>query len=322
MKDGFYPDLDFDTYKSLPRVNATMLKWSRVSPYDCWARSWMGDVEPPDTKFTSLGRIYHTMLVEGREEFDKRYYTPFEGDPSLPRTVDELKAALREANLKVSGTKAALNQRLVDIGVVTHDDAKREHDNKHLGKDAVEPEHVAWATKAHAVIQHHEQFQHLFAGGAPECTILWTDQESGLPMKARPDYLQDGCVVDLKTFSNPLRKPIERAVVTSFASQAYHVQAACYMAAVNAACEAGWISDKIDREFVFLFMQTGPVPVPVARILANDSSIMSTGRIVMRDAISEIKQNLDTYGEDPWVPAASQIEYFDDTMFPAWITEY
>jgi hypothetical protein len=322
MEDGLYKNLPFEQYLALERVSSTMIKWSRVSPYDCWARSWMGDVKNDDTFATSLGRLYHTMLLEGREVFWSEYCREFSGHDYLPKTVDDIKKALSEKGLKPTGTKPVLEERAREAGIQTYAAAKEAYLAKHAGKIEAKDDHLDWVAKAGAVVSGHPTCKMLFANGDPEVTILWTDHETGIKMKARIDYLQKGCAVDLKTFSNPLRKPVRRAVTTAFAGQGYHIQAACYMDAINVACQQGWISDEIDREFVFLFVQSGPVPVIVPRILGGDSSVMGTGKIVYREGLEVIKRHMDTFGAEPWLPIDEDIEYFDDLEFPAWITEY
>ena len=62
---------------------------------------------------------------------------------------------------------------------------------------------------------------------------MWT--ENDIRFKARFDYLKPKAIVDLKTFGNFMNKPIDSAIYSAMASGKYHIQAAFYMRAFQAA---------------------------------------------------------------------------------------
>jgi exodeoxyribonuclease VIII len=66
----------------------------------------------------------------------------------------------------------------------------------------------------------------LQAGGLIESTMLWTDDESGVPCKCRPDYLSRdrGYVVDVKTSTNATQESFAKSI----AQFGYHLQAQLY----------------------------------------------------------------------------------------------
>src|SRR5689334_7216613 len=83
------------------------------------------------------------------------------------------------------------------------------------------------------MIECHPENKKLITGGYPEVTIVW--HEDGIRFKARVDYLRPKAMIDLKTFANQLGKPVESAIIYAMASGKYHIQAAFYMRAIEAA---------------------------------------------------------------------------------------
>tara|TARA_B100000945_G_scaffold276333_1_gene240873 strand:- start:175 stop:1014 length:840 start_codon:yes stop_codon:yes gene_type:complete len=67
----------------------------------------------------------------------------------------------------------------------------------------------------------------LSAAGNPEQSFFWTDKETGLGCKCRPDYLLEngGTIVDLKTTTDASY----RGFLRSISNFRYHVQAGWYM---------------------------------------------------------------------------------------------
>ena len=56
----------------------------------------------------------------------------------------------------------------------------------------------------------HQAAARAMTGGYSEVSIFWIDPGSGVRLKARLDYLKVKAIVDLKTFSNSLGKPVRR----------------------------------------------------------------------------------------------------------------
>src|SRR3546814_14526079 len=71
-----------------------------------------------------------------------------------------------------------------------------------------------YTTLFRSMIEKHPDLSKAFSGGHPEVSIFWQDEQTGISCKARLDYLKARAIVDLKTFSNPLSKPIDKAIST------------------------------------------------------------------------------------------------------------
>ena len=77
-----------------------------------------------------------------------------------------------------------------------------------------------------AAVRNHATAGELFSEGKAEVSLFWTDPATGVPCRARPDWLRDDAIVDLKTTNSVAPQHIAKSV----ADFSYHVQAALYLA--------------------------------------------------------------------------------------------
>jgi hypothetical protein len=134
-----------------------------------------------------------------------------------------------------------------------------------------------------AAIAGHGVARGAFVGGEAELTLVWRDKETGLWLKARPDYLGPNAawLADLKTTAN--------AEPMAFARHAYdlgyHAQAAWYLdglrALTGAAPSALWFV-VVERD--------APHAVTVA---AFDEDAIEAGRVLNRRAVRLFAQCLE-----------------------------
>lgn len=114
-----------------------------------------------------------------------------------------------------------------------------------------------------AVVEQHPLASALFRGGRPEQSLFWTDQITGVPMRARLDWLSAPgasrlIVADYKTTTSVDLAAIERSVY----EYGYNQQGAQYLDAVQALELGG-----DDAVFVFVFqMVTAPYLVRVVQL--------------------------------------------------------
>ncbi len=336
---GLYFGMPEDEYHAIPALSASGIRNLMVSPMDFWARSWMNpEREHIETEPMKLGKAFHARIGEGREAFYSRYAREFDKSeyPNALTTAEDIKQALRDLEQKVGGTKAELIERLreADPAAQIMDDIEEHYLGCHNGKVFLKPEFLRQIEISAAMIEKHPDLSRCFRGGYPEVVIIWYDQATGVPMKARMDYLKIQAIVDLKTFSNPLGKPIDRAIYGAMAGGKYHVQAATYLEADKQAIQfarAGVVHGDVDQEwvkkyatveerrFIFVFQQTGIAPVARGREFPRHM-VYECGAISMRDGMRRFSENLKQFGTDPWIDV-SAIEPFDDNDFPVYTTE-
>jgi hypothetical protein len=72
----------------------------------------------------------------------------------------------------------------------------------HAGKTILKPDELDTACAIRDAVRAHPIAAALLVSGTPECTIQWTDKDTGIACKARLDWLSDTALVDLKTTRN------------------------------------------------------------------------------------------------------------------------
>lgn len=342
MEPGIYFGLDEDTYHQAPALSNSGVKHMLISPLDFWARSWMNpEREVFESGAMALGKAWHKRLLEGHDAFYAGYAADIDpGDhPDALRSSDEIKARLKELELKVSGRKADIIVRLQDADPMVEiwDVLAAEHRTANDGRVLLPCDIINKIELQAAMIEKHPDLKRMFNDGYPEVSIFWFDPDTGVPCKARLDYLKQRAVIDLKTFSNPLGKPIDRAIATAMASGKYHIQVAKYLHAVDQAAQLvrddkvfgevdhKWLDAMAavkpeDRHFAFVFQQTGIAPVARAYDFPRQLNMFDIGKITVRMATQLFADNWATYGTDPWIDT-TPIGTFADEDFPIYMAE-
>ena len=336
MKEGVYFDMPEEEYHAIEALSSSGIKWLEVSLTDFWYNSWMNPrPERRETSAMEAGSAYHKMILEGFDEFKKTYSHKFDGGPNLLKTSQDLKEKCKELELKVGGNKDILIDRILEaeptcgIWDVERDKYEQENEGKiFLGSDLIDQIQIA-----DAMIKKNPDLAKCFDGGYSEVTVIWS--RNSVKIKSRLDYLKTQAIVDLKSFSNPLRKPIERAVISTMANNKYYIQASLYMQSVAAAVRlcredkiigyvnSGWLEKFMKNEqktFMFVFQQTGPVPIAIGRVFDYQSGARQVGDAHIDDAITTFKNSMEKFGTDMWIDDY-KIETFSDGDFPAWSWE-
>jgi len=159
----------------------------------------------------------------------------------------------------------------------------------------------------------------LLRGGVAERSLFWTDEETGVHLRARPDYLKlqrrRPLVIDLKTSGSA--EPFEFG--RSIDDYSYHLQAAFYLDGVHALGLAE------NPSFVFVVVEkTPPYIVTVGHL---DAVSLEAGRFYARKAIRlyaacMAKNDWPEYGRNPGesrglavlsLPPWAQNEYFRES---------
>ena len=340
---GIYFGMAEAAYHAVPALSASGIKNLMISPMDYWARSHMNpDYQPEETDALGLGKAYDCRIVEGRAAFYRLYAPALDSDDhqSALRTMDDIRQAITAAGGKPKGaTKAALIDQLatLDPGAQVWDRLVEQHAGLHDGKTLLAPKLIRRIEIAAAMIEKHPELCKAFTGGYPQVSIFWVDEETGVPMKSRLDYLKVRAIIDLKTVGNAQGKPFDRAVYYAMASYKYHVQAGVYleaveaakrliragdMTAVNGAVDAKWLQQFVsanEHSFVFCFQQTGIAPVARGYQLQR-GSVLQIADLQIRQARETYKRCVETFGDSPWVDV-TPIQPFDDLGFPQFISE-
>ncbi len=98
-------------------------------------------------------------------------------------------------------------------------------------------------------VRNHPRAGELFSQGKAEVSLFWTDPTTGVPCRARPDWLRADSIVDFKTSPSVAPQHIAKYV----ADFNYHLQASLYLAG---AIELELIEP--DAPFYFVFLSKNP----------------------------------------------------------------
>lgn len=353
LNDGVYFGLSDEQYHSQERLSCSGIKNLLVSPMDFWIRSWLNPRRKEDDdepEWALKGRAYHKRICEGKGAFDRAYAKQIEPQdvPGSLVTQAQLKAECLRLGVPVSGTKDVLSDRLRQFGCQNiWDDIESAYIRNHVGQSLIPGDWLYDIELAAACVEKHPTLSKCFQGGYAEIAVLWTaevetNNGSGefiqIPMKAKFDYWKPQAIVDLKSFANKMRKPIDRAVYYDIAANKYHIQTAVYYGADDAArrligegkvfaasggIPPGHILDKYaanEKTFVFTHQQKGIAPVAVGNTMPRSLGIVSVGQAQVREAQQTFHDCLKIFGALPWI-MDRPLQQIADTDIPMFASE-
>ena len=233
--------MDNATYHAHPAVSKSHLDLIARSPLHYWARYLDPNREVPEpTAAMRIGTALHTLVLE-QDTFEERYITA----PQVDRRTKDGKARWSEFEAEAG-----------DRELIAADDR------------------AMISRMAEAVWSHPAAAALLNWKGKAETTHMWVDQATGQACKCRPDWLTDDhrLIVDLKTTEDASPAGFRKSI----AAFRYHVQAAHYLAGVEAA--TGTRPD----QFLFICVEKKP-PYAVAVYAASPVMVTIGAETAARD---------------------------------------
>lgn len=211
----------------------------------------------------------------------------------------ELKAELERLNKHRPG-KLSTSGNVDDLAAILREhgheitlwrDVRKRWDDENEGMAVLSVDAYNQLLDMRASVMAHPMARALLTGGncerMAEASVYWTDPETGLSCRCRPDFWRaDGVVVDLKT----TRDASQEGFGKSLAQYRYHVQEPWYMDGMQHAYEAGHFPEgwAAPHAFVFLAVES-TAPYAVACYIIDDES-RAIGR-------QQYRENLDTLAE-------------------------
>lgn len=346
--EGIHFGMPEDDYHSDISLGSGSVRTLAKCPIYYWRDSWLNPFrEPtPETPALLYGRALHCLVLEGVDEFHKRFKrTPILDDvPDALRTMPEIKARLKELGGAVSGNKDEITQRLKDMDpqAVFWDEVLAEFEAM-CARDrvtALKPDKYAEIIQAAQYITNEPRVRQTFQNGVPEISLFW--EIDGVPMKARLDYTRlggtakkpVGIITDLKSFANVLEQPPERAVANAITKTRLDVQMAAYFDGIQRIpqwiaegkvygaenIEPAWL-DTLgavrEWHWFWVFYEKG-LPVSLLRSVRPGSQIHETGKLTLSRALQAYRDNMEAFGMN-WRfvdPIADPVIDIDD--LPGW----
>jgi len=283
MRDGIYFNLSEADYLAEDRLSKSGIKKLRISPADYWADSPMNTARKErDTAALIAGSAYHCARLEP-DRFRRVYVRELskaEMPPGTLFTGTEMGATLAEMGEKKTGSVAEQAARLAEAGF---DPAKVWHCALAEWAAAIQPGQIAISAELYdeitadmARIRSVPAINALLSDGAAEVSVFWTCQETGIPMKARFDYLKPDRWVEVKTFANPNGKNLSQCITDAIRFNRYYIDAAGYMEAAEAVRSGALaIMDEAsteERELIAA-IQARPIPLECDFVFQQKSGV-------------------------------------------------
>lgn len=350
---GIYLNMPEDEYHADPSLSASGIKLLTVSPLDYWVNSPHLNANRVEktSDALDLGKAYHKIILEGRAAFDAEFcVSPAKEDyPDALDGAESLRAYCKSLELKTSGTIAEMCQRIreQDASVELWPEIKDAFDVECAGRKTLTKAQWSALRLVEIVVNRMPSTKDAFGDGFPEVSMFWQD-ELGMPMKARVDYLKPKTMLDLKTFANIMSKETLSAVANEVARNRYFIQPIVYRRGLRAmkalykvegatmVRDADTVDERLhaaltdDRErFHFVFVQTGGVPNVVIREFsefetyggngATQNASWWRGEAEFRRGVALYKQCMAEFKTgEPWVADFGR-KQFKDADFPVWM---
>lgn len=191
---GAYPDIPFAVYRAWPAVNKSTLDHiHNDTPLHCLHR-----MENPEneTEAMIIGRAFHTLTLEGNGKYCEQFVAS-----------GQCSAKKRDGSQCVHPGKYLVRGEWL-CGV--HGDASDGDPRTILTAEmAAVAGGLYWG-----VLECQDALEFLESDGPNELSLLWVDDETGLPCKARLDMLRPGwnAIGDLKSCQSAHPRKFERQI--------------------------------------------------------------------------------------------------------------
>lgn len=179
--------------------------------------------------------------------------------------------------------------------------------DENAGKTILKQEHRDVINGIVRSLNSHEIAKGMLSGGEAEYSYFVKDEETGVELKCRPDYVNHGALIDLKTCQDASEAGFTKACINF----GYHIQAAFYLDVYNKANGTDL------TEFFFVAVETKP-PFAINTFKMGEVEIQ-LGREMYKKALKEYaefkkdeKQELSKFG---------YIKRVNEINFPLWALE-
>ena len=290
-------------YFSAPGLSNSGMRDLAVSPYRYW---WLHinpnrkPVEPtPEMEF---GSALHCLILEPMS-FGNRYccaLSPEDIEGCL-RTIDDMRAWLKSKGHTPSGKlKADIMAQVLTLDpcAPVWDVIESEHGRQNAGKKMFSKEDWDRLHGAKRSVMCEPHVERLLSVGRAEVPYFVSDPVTGVPLKAKMDWVRPECTVDLKTFTQKRGKSIDKSVTDAIFYEQYNRQAFFYTALRT-------IAEKRSTDFVMIFIESvEPYEVRIRSLRPKTATEINLywekARVEVRDHIRTYQECSEQYGTDPW----------------------
>lgn len=271
-KIGMFRGVDSGKYHDSPGISKSGLDMIARSPLHYWAAYLDPDREPrEETPAMRLGTAIHAAVLE-----PERFTTAYMPAPKLDRRTKDGK----EAWAALEAQAAAEGKEII-----------------------AENDHMTCLTIQQNV-RSNKAAKLLLDDGEPELSVMWTDDETGVLCKCRPDWfnIKQNVIVDVKSTEDASPDAFQRSILR----YDYHIQAAWYLDGIKAA------TGTTPKAFIFAaFEKSRP---HAAAFYYADLDMLEIGRQQYRD---RLRVYADCLSRNQWPGYPEQLQ---PVGLPMWFT--
>jgi PDDEXK-like uncharacterized protein DUF3799 len=172
------------------------------------------------------------------------------------------------------------------------------------GKVPLKPSDYATVHAMAAALKGHRIAPKLFTHGAPEQSMVWRDEATGVLCRAKADWLTRDGIVDYKTARTVRPASLPKAVH----EHGYFVQAAFYLRGFRATDQTG-----LNRAPFFVFVAQEKEPPYLVTVFQLADEALAYGDRLCAEALERYR---DCLAADEWPGYSDDIE---DIALPAWV---
>lgn len=342
---GVHFGLSEEKYHADPALGSTSIRDLAVAPVK-WQYGRMRPRQRVETEAMTFGKALHCRVLEGKQEFDRRYAKPpTPGDyPDALSTTDSIKDFLRQHGQKLTGNKPDLIARAKEIEECPpfFDDILNAWKDEHPNHQEITADQAQQVEDAISMMERDDILRSVMAAGslingASELSIIY--EKDGVRRKARFDYAlaphgtrSTSLIIDLKAFSTFKGSTDEQAGISKIWEMAYDVQAAYYIEAFEAGLdlvERGLVfggDDEYARSFfgaapewVWIMIRRDKGMVPIVMSLPADDVLIEDGRRTVEEALRNYNAYMAKWGPDQlWSPPPRMPLRLNKSMMPTW----
>lgn len=346
---GLYFGMPEEEYHQKFSMSSSGVKLIRSSELDWWARSALNpqyalvieDEDESDTAAERYGKALHKLVLEGRSAFD-RCFVPSINKANYPNALDtmaDMRNFIEKLNegrdkpdrIKKSGNKDDLEDAILRERPTTPiwSAIQSRYGEIHAGKTIMKDRELASVEMAAAMITKDPNMRDIFTNGYPEVSLFYICQHTGIPCKARFDWLKIDEIDDLKSYQDLSFRPIDEAVRREMNNRGYgrqvvwYKESASYIPAmikanrVHGEPEPSFLDGLLKhkgKRFRLVFSRKGPAPLARARWFSQELGMYEIFKAESDEAKQRFAHCLHTFGADPWISSQPTQDFTDDEL--------
>lgn len=323
-----------DALHSTAQIKAAISRHTQMQPVK--PQGGKDDLDAQLRGLCSLhGRSVLSLIPEGTKitvSILKEAIATFEEEaPVVPvRKVEDFMPDTGEAYMRDAVKADWIAQLLaLEPEAEIFDVIAQRHREAHPGKVFLSPDQHDELEIAARMVERDPEIKDAFKGGHPEVTLIWYCPTTGVPMKARVDFLKIKMMVDLKSIANQRERSIENAIRFEIAQWKYNLQPVVYFegakvvrqmvrdgtAEIHIALDYRpeeeaksivdwvhkWARHTLPDEWLWVFQQKGAAPITRGVWFPRGGTTdMVTGEIISQ-AKRKFRQFSETFGTMPWL---------------------